>query len=76
MREECGKSGLRVGIVNPGMVDTDFFDELAFAPGEEDVQHIRADDVADAVMLMLNQPSGTVVDEINLSPLNKVIRNK
>ncbi|VAW81635.1 Putative nucleoside-diphosphate-sugar epimerase [hydrothermal vent metagenome] len=76
LRDECGKSGLRVGIVNPGMVDTQFFDALEFAPGEDPVQHIRAEDVAEAVMLMLNQPAGTVVDEINMSPLNKVIRSK
>ncbi len=76
LRDECGKSGLRVGIVNPGMVDTQFFAPLEFAPGEEAVQHIRAEDVAEAVMLMLNQPAGTVIDEINMSPLNKVMRKK
>lgn len=76
LREESSKSGVRVGIINPGMVKTPFFDELGFAPGDEEVQHIRAADVADAVMLMLNQPRGTVIDEINMSPLNKVVRNK
>ncbi len=76
LRDESAKSGLRIGIVNPGMVDTPFFDGLGFAPGDDTVQHIRADDVAEAVMLMLNQPKGTVIDEINMSPLNKVIRTK
>jgi len=76
LREECAKSDVRICTINPGMVDTPFFEELDFAPGEDDTQHIRAKDIADAVMMVLNQPRGTVVDEINLSPLKKVMRNK
>ena len=74
LREECGASGVRVGIVNPGMVDTPFYDSLDFAPGEHEDNHLDAADVVDAVLLMLGAPAGSVIDEINLSPLKKVIR--
>ncbi|MEN8175824.1 MAG: SDR family oxidoreductase [Pseudomonadota bacterium] len=74
LREECAHSGVRVGIVNPGMVDTDFFEELAFRPGAEKGEHLTVDDVAEAVMLMLNARPGAVIDEISLSPQKKVIR--
>ena len=30
LRQECAASGLRISIVNPGMVNTGFFDELDF----------------------------------------------
>ena len=73
LREECSASGVRVGIVNPGMVATDFFRDLEFRPGSSSEQHLTPQDVADAVWLMLNARQGAVVDEINLSPQKRVI---
>ncbi len=74
LRLECAASGVRVGIINPGMVMTEFFDDLGFAPGEAPANHIRPEDVAELAIAMLAAPAGTVVDEINLSPLKKVVR--
>jgi NADP-dependent 3-hydroxy acid dehydrogenase YdfG len=73
LRQECAASGVRVGIINPGMVDTDFFDGLGFRPGADPHNHLRPGDVAELVYAMLSAPPGTVVDEISLSPLKKVI---
>jgi NADP-dependent 3-hydroxy acid dehydrogenase YdfG len=74
LREECAGSGVRVGIINPGMVETEFFSELDFQPGEAESDHLQPDDVAEAVWLMLSARPGAVVDEINLSPQQRVIR--
>jgi short-subunit dehydrogenase len=76
LREECSGSGIRVSLINPGMVVTGFYDALDFAPGEAPENHLRAEDVAEAVELVLQAPAGTVFDEINLNPLKKVIRFK
>lgn len=76
LRQECAASGVRVGIVNPGMVRTGFFDGLHFGPGEATENAIAPEDVADLILAMLGAPPGTVVDEVNLSPLKKVIRNR
>ena len=76
LREECGKSGVRVTLINPGMVRTDFFDELDFAPGESAQNAIESGDIADLVCSVFNLRAGTVVDEINLSPLSRVVRFK
>lgn len=73
LREECASSGVRVGIINPGMVKTSFFDRLSFRPGADSDQHLTAEDVAEAVLLMLGARPGTIVDEINLSPAKHVI---
>ncbi|MEM1283733.1 MAG: SDR family oxidoreductase, partial [Chlamydiota bacterium] len=32
LREECASSGIRVTLINPGMVQTSFFDDLHFSP--------------------------------------------
>jgi NAD(P)-dependent dehydrogenase (short-subunit alcohol dehydrogenase family) len=74
LQEECSASGIRVGIVNPGMVNTSFFDELDFRPGDEADQHLLPDDVVAAVLLMLEARPGAVIQEINLQPQKNVIR--
>ena len=76
LREECGKSNVRVSLINPGMVKTPFFDELSFEPGDHKNNSITSEEVAEAVVYVLNSPTNTVIDEINLSPLNKVVKFK
>lgn len=76
LRDECGKSPVRISLINPGMVDTAFFDALSFAPGKQPAQVLRAEDVADAVAYCLQASRHCAVDEINLSPLSKVIEFK
>ena len=76
LREDCGKSNVRVSLINPGMVKTPFFDELSFEPGDHTSNSIASEDIAEAVMYVLNSPTNIVIDEINLSPLNKVVKFK
>ncbi len=76
LREECSNSGIRSTIINPGMVKTGFFDTLAFEPGEAEENYILPQDVADAVFTVLSARPGTCFDEINLSPLKRVIKFK
>ncbi len=74
LREECARSGVRVTVINPGMVRTGFFSGLDFAPGPAPEHALRAEDVAEAVALAVAAPPTAVVDEINLSPLKKVVK--
>jgi short-subunit dehydrogenase len=74
LRHECSGSGVRVSLINPGMVATDFFQALDFSPGDDPLHHLRPEDVAEAVAMVLSAHPGTVFDEINLSPLQKVIQ--
>lgn len=73
LRQECAGGGVRVCIVNPGMVDTAFFDGLSFAPGKKADEHLEPEDVAAAVVSAINARPGAAIDEINLSPEKKVI---
>ena len=76
LRLDCASASVRVGLVNPGMVDTPFFHDLDFEPGSSVDNRLQPATVADAVLSMLTLPKGAVMDEINLSPLKTVIRNK
>ena len=74
LREEVSSSGLRVSLVNPGMVRTPFFDGLEFEPGENEENAIEASDVAKIVAEILMMRRGTMVEEVNISPAKKVIK--
>jgi len=76
LREECGSSNVRVCLINPGMVKTAFFEHLTFEPGDHESNFILPEDVAAAVSYVLGSRAQIVIDEINLSPLNKVIKFK
>jgi 3-hydroxy acid dehydrogenase/malonic semialdehyde reductase len=76
LREECGRSHVRVCLINPGMVKTEFFEQLAFEPGDEASNYLLPEDVAETVAYVLNARSEIVIDEINLNPLNKVVKFK
>lgn len=76
LREECGNSRVRVCLINPGMVKTAFFEQLTFEPGDHESNAILPEDVAETVSYILGSRAHIVIDEINLSPLNKVIKFK
>ena len=73
LREECAASGVRVTLVNPGMVQTGFFAGQNFRPSPEAGCYLLPEDVADAVLFILDARPGFCFDEINLSPQKKVI---
>lgn len=76
LREECSNSKVRVCLINPGMVKTEFFNKLAFEPGDDASNYLLPEDVAEAVAYVLDANPHIVIDEINLNPLNKVVKFK
>ncbi|MEE9447324.1 MAG: SDR family oxidoreductase [Arenicellales bacterium] len=73
---ECRQAGVAVSLINPGMVDTPFFDELNFMPGEDASNRIAPETIATQVAHIFSSDINTVVEEINLSPRNKVVQFK
>lgn len=55
-------SAIKVTLIEPGMVDTPFFDNLEFDGA------LQPDDIADAVMYALAQPDRADVNEILIRP--------
>lgn len=64
LRAEVADTGIRVTLIEPGAVDTPFFDN---APDSA----LEADDVARAVIYALTQPPSVEVNEILLRPVRQ-----
>ena len=76
LRADCSTSNIRVILVNPGPVDSGFFEELNFAPQEGDEFVIDSMDVANTVLHALQQPRNVVCDEINMQPIKRSFQKK
>lgn len=76
LRHECAGSNCHVGMVNPGMVRTDFFESLEFEPGANDDNALLSNDVANAVLQLIESPDHAVIEEINVNPLKRVVKKK
>jgi NADP-dependent 3-hydroxy acid dehydrogenase YdfG len=64
VRQEVDGSGIRVTLIEPGMVDTPFFENR---PREA----LEADDIARAVMYAVSQPPHVDVNEILVRPTSQ-----
>ncbi len=71
LRADTSNSNIRVHLINPGPVDTAFFEQLNFAPMEGQEFVLNSDDVAKAVIHVLQQPRHVVSEEVNLQPMKR-----
>jgi NADP-dependent 3-hydroxy acid dehydrogenase YdfG len=61
VRQDFNGTGVRVTVIEPGMVDTPFFDNRP--------KHaLQADDIARAVLYAVSQPAHVDVNEILVRP--------
>ena len=76
LSKDVTNKNIRVSIINPGMIRTDFFENLNFEPGNDEENAINIKDISSTVTYILDLSRNTIVDEINLSPLKKAIKFK
>ena len=76
LSKDVANKNIRVSIINPGMVRTDFFKKLNFEPGNDEQNTISIKDISSTIVYILNLSRSTIVDEINLSPKKKAIKFK
>jgi NADP-dependent 3-hydroxy acid dehydrogenase YdfG len=65
LRQMHDNHGIRVTVIEPGMVDTPFFDNR---PGKSALED---DDIARAVMYALEQPPGVDLNEVLIRPISQ-----
>jgi NADP-dependent 3-hydroxy acid dehydrogenase YdfG len=64
LRQELAETAIRTTLIEPGMVDTPFFDSRVSGV-------LEAEDIARAVMFALDQPPHVDVNEILVRPVNQ-----
>jgi NADP-dependent 3-hydroxy acid dehydrogenase YdfG len=64
LRQEVSDTDIKVTLIEPGMVDTPFFDNPVSGA-------LEADDIARAVMFALTQPPHVDVNELLVRPINQ-----
>lgn len=70
LRKEVGNSGVRVSLIEPGIVDTPLVRNWPEGAAElASRQSLKAEDVARSIMFVLEQPAHVNIDELRISPL-------
>jgi short-subunit dehydrogenase len=68
LREVKG-AGIKVSLINPGIIDTDFG---GAAEGSRDASwSLRPAQLADLIVQVIEQPGSTLVDELTVHPLGQ-----
>ena len=76
IRAEVASRNITVTLINPGMVKTNFFNNLDFQPGLSTKNSIIVYDIAKIVLSILQMDTNTSVDEVVMNPIIKsVIKN-
>jgi 3-hydroxy acid dehydrogenase / malonic semialdehyde reductase len=76
LRKEYVQHNIRITLINPGPVNTPFFDHLHFLPEQQRDYALDATDIAETIINTLNLPSHVVIEEINIQPLKRAFRTK
>ena len=76
LRADCSNANIRVNLVNPGPVDSDFFESLKFEPQEGQEFVLNSQDIALAIIGALDQPRHVVYEEVNIQPMKRSYRKK
>jgi NADP-dependent 3-hydroxy acid dehydrogenase YdfG len=64
LRQEVADTGIKVTLIEPGAVDTPFFDSTPTGA-------LEPDDIARAVLFALTQPPHVDVNEILIRPIHQ-----
>ncbi|NGX38845.1 MAG: 3-oxoacyl-[acyl-carrier-protein] reductase FabG [Chlamydiae bacterium] len=76
LRSESATKNIRVTMINPGSVKTDMLEIAPFSLSEDSLHHILPEDIAQLISYLLKARTGTVLDEITLSPQKHRLEKK
>jgi short-subunit dehydrogenase len=69
IRQELRQSGASVSLINPGLVNTDFFNDLDFSPHPDLGSSININEITHILNHLIEVPNTCVVEELQIQPL-------
>ncbi len=69
LRKEVRKDGIKVSVIYSGLVDTMFHTDPQGHDSHQD--WLKAEDMANTIMYVMNQPKHVVIDELMIHPLSQ-----
>ena len=69
LRKEVREFKVKVSLVYPGLVDTNFGDSTQGEPQKSN--WLKTKDIADSVLYILNTPTNVVIDELTIHPIEQ-----
>ena len=73
LRKEVTPKGIKVSIIEPGMVETPFIDNIFAREFKKTVPPLEAEDVAKAVRFIYEQPENCTIYEISMRPKKQLL---
>jgi NADP-dependent 3-hydroxy acid dehydrogenase YdfG len=78
LRQEVTQRGVRISVVEPGLVDTELGDHITHAASKQatkewkdSIRPLHADDIARAVVYVVTQPDHVAINEILVRPTDQ-----
>jgi NADP-dependent 3-hydroxy acid dehydrogenase YdfG len=78
LRQEVTERGVRVSVVEPGLVDTELGDHITHAASKKatkewknSIRPLQADDIARAVVYVVSQPAHVAINEVLVRPTDQ-----
>lgn len=73
LRQEVAPKGIKVSIIEPGMVDTPFIDNPFAQELKKTIAPLEPSDVARAVRFIFEQPANVVINELAVRPAKQFL---
>jgi NADP-dependent 3-hydroxy acid dehydrogenase YdfG len=78
LRQEVTERGVRISVVEPGLVDTELGDHITHAESKRatkewkaSIRSLNADDIARAVVYVVSQPDHVAINEVLVRPTDQ-----
>jgi NADP-dependent 3-hydroxy acid dehydrogenase YdfG len=78
LRQEVTERGVRISVVEPGLVDTELGDHITHAQSKratkewkDSIRSLNADDIARAVVYIVSQPDHVSINEVLVRPTDQ-----
>ncbi len=76
LRLECLNRNVAVTLISPGLVDSTFYETLAFKPGDAPENAVQTAQIVDALHMILMMDNNACVEELHLAPMKHVVRSQ